>query len=361
MQRQRNRCCAALAPWCVLTILLGCQEAPPVDKADAPTPSDTTIASEVPPKPSPAIARSPPVVAESKEESAPAAQTKTPATLEAATTSPAGTKLVPWSEERLAELLAKRVDGGVGHNFRGFSNQFLVMCRIQIGSGVALTTNSREIALAELQPVFPESYRPTLRELFDTLALQTKSTWRYDPTDKHFQSDVPGAVTDLAIFEFTAAKHEHPYEVTLSEGWKAEDQGHWLMLIPPDFPVGLDIYQVGTYSADDKAEEAKLFEKVRTDVSLQWAERVAEGVTAEKLKPAKVGPYEALYFESMIPSQLGKDIRWRQWVFMAEDRCFFVVSTILPELDKKIFPDVEKTLETFRLLPPKANATEAVR
>jgi hypothetical protein len=261
-------------------------------------------------------------------------------------------KLIPWTEERLTELLERRIDGGLGHTFRGFSNQFLVMCRIRMGTGVGLMTGSREVSQAELQPVFPDSYKPTLRELMNAIALQAKAEWKYDPTDKFFNSSVPGEVTDLAMFEFTPVKRDPPYEVTLAKGWTSEDKGHWVLLSPPDFPVGLDIYQVGTYSAAEDESEKELFEKVRTEVALQWANRVKENVAADQLKPAKVGEYEALYFEAMIPSQLDKDIRWRQWVFMAGNRCFFIVSTILPELDKKIFPDVEQTLKTFRLKEP---------
>lgn len=258
-------------------------------------------------------------------------------------------ELVPWTDERLAELLSGRIDGGIGGSFSSFAKQFLVMSRLQIGPGVGIMTASREVSQTELQPVFPEFYHPTLRELFETVALQSKSEWKYDPTGKFFNSNVPGAVADLALFEFAPAKREKPYEVTLADGWKSQDQGHWLMLIPPDFPVGLDIYEVGTYSTEEKDDEAKLYAKVRTEVALQWATRVAEDVTEEKLSPAKVGAYDALYFEAMIPSQLGKEIRWRQWVFMVGNRCFFVVSTILPDLEKNIYPDVEEMLTTFRM------------
>jgi hypothetical protein len=51
----------------------------------------------------------------------------------------------------------------------------------------------------------------------------------------------------------------------------------------------------------------------------------------------------------MAASKLGQEIRWRQWVFLVENRCYFVVSTILPELDKKIFQDVQQILASFQV------------
>ena len=121
------------------------------------------------------------------------------------------------------------------------------------------------------------------------------------------------------------------------------------MHIPPDFPVGMDIYEMGTYSAGEKDPPKDFAGRIRSVVSLEWAQRVSRTAKAEDLKPAKVGESEALYFEAMVPSHFGKDLRWRQWVFLVDNRCFFVVSTIAPDLDQKIFPDVKKMLESFRI------------
>src|SRR5207237_3081135 len=169
---------------------------------------------------------------------------------------------------------------------------------------------------------------------FDAIALQTFSEWKYDPTDKYVKTEIKHPVEGLAkIFEFTRTQGKKPFEVTLAEEWKSIDKGNWLMLVPPSFPVGMDIYELGTYSSDDKATEKELFKKVRTEVAFEWAQRVAEDVDRTHLKPAKVGPYDALFFEAMVPSQLKKELRWRQWVFMVDNKCYFVVSTILPEME----------------------------
>ena len=256
----------------------------------------------------------------------------------------------PLTEEQLEKLLAARLDGGLHDKFGQFGNMFLVMSRIKFGVGIGLMSSDREISNTELQPVFPIFYKPTLREFLDAIALQTFSKWKYDPTNKFVKSSVKDAkpVDDLAIFEFTKVGREKPYTVKLMDGWKSDDKGHWLMLIPPSFPVGMDIYQMGTYSADNPADEAELFRKVRSEVAQQWARNVGQNVSADDMKSVKVGEFDALYFDAMVPSQLGGELHWRQWVFMAGNRCYFIVSTIKPDLEDEIFPDVEVMLETFR-------------
>jgi hypothetical protein len=259
-------------------------------------------------------------------------------------------QIQPWSPAQQEQLLGRRLEGGMSGSFGQHANMFLVMSRIHLGCGVGLVTPSKEVAEAELQSPFPEAYKPTLREYMDAIALQTFSTWKYDPSSTYFKSDIQGGppVRDLAIFEFTRTQRAKPYQVTLAEGWKAIDKGSWLMLVPPKFPVGMDVYEMGTYSSDKNIDPRGFSGQIRTAVALEWAHRVREDAREEDLQAAHVGPYDALYFESLIPSQLGKDVRWRQWVFMVDHQCYFIVSTILPELDDEIFPDVKKMVASFR-------------
>jgi hypothetical protein len=253
------------------------------------------------------------------------------------------------SEQELEQLLGERLNGGMGESFSKFANMFLVSSMINGPRRLALVTSSPEIAKAELQPLFPRSYEPTLREFLDAIALQTKSNWKLDDSGKYIKDETGGAAPfdDLPVFEFSPAKRAKPFEITLADGWKSKDQGHWLMLSPPSFPVGLDVYEMGTYSIDE-GDKKKLLD-IRTDVAMEWAGRVKDGVERDDLRTVKVGPFEALYFEAMIPSRMDEEIHWRQWVFMADNQCYFIVSTILPELDEKIFPDVEKMLASFRV------------
>ena len=260
-------------------------------------------------------------------------------------------KVATLSDEKLEQLLDMRLDGSIGNSFRQFSNMFLVKSRIDFGVGIGLMSNSTKIADAPLQPVYPKSYQPTMREFLDVIGLQTKSDWKYDKTNQFVQSDneVKDPIQNLAIFEFTPAakKRPKPYKINLAKGWKTIDNGNWVMHVPPTFPVGFDIYEMGVYSTDE-ADKTKFYQQIRKDVSLQWAGRVKPDAEADDLVNAKVGEYDALHFTSLIPSQFGEDVRWRQWVFMVDNRCYFIVSTILPEKDAEIIPDVEKMLASFK-------------
>jgi hypothetical protein len=258
----------------------------------------------------------------------------------------------PLTKEQQEHLLKQRLNGGMGNTFRQFAHQFLVMSRIDLPYGVGLMASSKGIESKELQPVYPQFYKPTLREFLDVIALQTKSQWNYDPTSKYFHSEVEtGPVKDLAIFEFKETEREKPYQVTLPRGWRSVDKGHWTMYVPPVFPIGMDIYELGTYSSDEK-DEADLLKRVPNEVSWEWAKRAKDEIDPKEFTPAKVGPYSGLYFETMMPLRDGRTVRWRQWIFMVGNRCYGVVSTIFPQYEKEIFPDVQSMVASFSIKAP---------
>ncbi|HJT30630.1 MAG TPA: hypothetical protein VJ783_01090 [Pirellulales bacterium] len=243
----------------------------------------------------------------------------------------------------------------MGPNFNDFAKMFLVTSRFNLDYGVGLMTPSKAIAKRPLVSPYPSSYKPTLRELLDAIALQTFSQWKYDPSSKYFDSDVHGgsAVGGVAIFEFLPAEREVPFEVTLSEGWKSIDKGNWVMFVPPNFPVGMDVYRMGTYSTDDAEDTAGFLDEMRAEVGFEWARRVGQTPPRPNdFRPAKVGEYDALFFEAVPESPDGKQIHWRQWSFMVDNHCYCAISTILPQLDETIYPDVEKMLASFRMKKP---------
>jgi hypothetical protein len=261
-------------------------------------------------------------------------------------------RIQPLTKDQQANLLNERLVGGMGNSFRQFSNQFLAMSRINLSYGVGLMTPSQEIADMELQTVFPGFYKPTLREYLDVIALQTKSQWKYYPTSKYFHSEVEsGPVKDLAIFEFTKTDRTKPFRVTLPKGWRSIDKGNWMMYVPPVFPLGVDIHELGSFSSDDNTDNG-LLKRVPREVSLEWAKRAKDVVDPKEIKPAKVGSYDALYFETMMPLRDGSTVRWRQWVFMVENKCYCAVSTIFPQFEERIFPDVQSVLASFVIKKP---------
>jgi hypothetical protein len=205
-------------------------------------------------------------------------------------------KLVVLSDEELNELLDRRLEGSMGMTFGSFLKIFLVQSRLSVGTGIGLITDDKKIIRSELQTAFPESYQPTLREFLDAIALQTFSEWKCDREKQFVQTDqvrdkpLEGVVT----IHFQRAKRKKPFSVKLAEDWKMQDKSHWVMYIPPDFPVGMDIYEFGRYSTkqDDKKT---FFEKIRNDVALEWARHVNPESSSDDLQPGKVGKYEALF------------------------------------------------------------------
>lgn len=248
-------------------------------------------------------------------------------------------------------LLAKRLDSAMQFSFSKFSNMFYVFSNQQIGKSVGLATSSKEIAATNLQSPFPKFYKATLREMLDAIALQTFSKWEYDPSGKFVDNKTGDkAASQAVVFEFKEDRNRpKPYELKTAAGWKSVDKGNWVMYTPADIPIGMDVYEMGTYSTANPADDSALLTRVRSELALEWAKRVKPRANKSELKPAQVGPYEALYFEAVVPSQMKKDVRWRQWVFTAGNKAYFIVSTIFPENDAKLFPAVQEMLKSFSL------------
>jgi hypothetical protein len=72
--------------------------------------------------------------------------------------------------------------------------------------------------------------------------------------DRSSKTDLP-----RRPLSFEKTQRAKPSEVTLAEGWKSEDRGRCTACIPPTAPVGMDIYEIGAYSAKDRAREPELF------------------------------------------------------------------------------------------------------
>jgi hypothetical protein len=106
----------------------------------------------------------------------------------------------------------------------------------------------------------------------------------------------------------------------------------------------------GLIQLDVLSVHQDLADEIRSAVALEWAQRVNEEAGREDLVPAKIGSIDALFYQSMLPAQPGQDdIRWRQWAFMVNTTCYFVMSTIPVDLEDKLVPQVEEMLASFRV------------
>lgn len=267
-------------------------------------------------------------------------------------------EIKPLTTEELQKLFDTRLDStmcqmmaqSADQPFGQFANMFLAFSTMTVGRGVGLMTSEQEVSKRPVSSPYPSSYRPRLREILDSLALQTFTKWSYDPSSKYLDSNINhgGPVNNLAMFEFVPTKRELPYELVLAKGWKAVEKGNWVMYVPPSFIVGMDIHNMGRYSTD-VVDDGEFLASIPREVSLEWARRVGQMVAADRLSDAKVGPYDAVFFETVLDTKDGQKLHWRQWAFMVDDVCYAVISTIFAPLDATIFADIEEMLPTFKM------------
>lgn len=198
---------------------------------------------------------------------------------------------------------------------------------------IAIHTNDSQIGATELHTPFPDFYKPTIRELFDTIALQTGSSWTYDPK------------TDYWVFAKPAKAK--PFSITLVDEWISRDRGMYVSYKPPTYPVGMDIYYYGSYSADKKAEEEALWKQIRNSWAIGFASRAKRDTTIAEMSSVTIDGVEAVYFQSPTPRP---GVVWRQWAFVKNGQAFVIVST-LPESDDKLRSAVESMVKSFRVTP----------
>jgi len=257
----------------------------------------------------------------------------------------------PLTKEEEDALLSRRLSGGISGNFDQFSKMFFVSSKLNLSTLVALVSSSPKVSSTMLKPQYPLFYKPTLREFLDTIAQETSTRWSLDNSGKYFHAKekLSKPLSGISAFEFTEIPAQKNFELTLPSGWTEKDKGIWISYKPPTFPIGLDVYDMGTYSPEDPAKEAEFIKSVPENVGIEWAQKVKSEATKADFKPAKVGEYEALLFDSEVPGQNGKKLHWKQWTFMVGNRCFMIVSAIYPEFEARISTEVQGILKTFRV------------
>lgn len=232
------------------------------------------------------------------------------------------------SSDEQNKLLARRLQSGViTGNFGSYASLIFGV------TNIAIHTNDGQIGESELHSPFPTFYKPTIRELFDTIAMQTGSSWTYDPK------------TDYWVFAKPAKAK--PFTITLVDEWTSDDRGVYISYKPPTYPVGMDIYYYGSYSADKKAEEAALWKQIRNSWAIGFASRAKRDVTIPEMSTVTIDGVEAVHFESLTPRP---GVVWRQWAFVKNGHAFVIVST-LPQSDDKLRSAVESMVKSFHLTP----------
>lgn len=238
------------------------------------------------------------------------------------------------TSEKQQTFLRSRTGGGIMGSFDSYCSLLYAV------HDVCIHTKEDTVDHTSLQSPFPEFYQPTWRELFDSIARQTKSAWTYDPARDFWVFDTPPKAL--------------PYQITIQEGWKAHDEGLYIGYQPKIVPVGMDIYVMGSYTAAEKKDEAPLHNKVREALAVMFAKTFKADVTARDMSETPIGGCKALFFD--ITAKSG--VNWRQWALVDGGQAFVIVSAIKPEHEKELLPDVKKMVASFKAIPEVENDTK---
>lgn len=233
------------------------------------------------------------------------------------------------TEEQQKALLSKRLPGVITGTFGSFGSLLYAVTPEHI----AIHTDDKEIGETILHSPFPDYYKPTWKEMFDAIALQTKSSWKYDSTRDYWVFAKPIATK--------------PYTITLADKWSPTDRGIYVGYKPPTAPIGMDIYYYGVYSADNRKDEAALYEKIRNSWAIGFASNFKEDVSITDMKKVTIAGVEALYYQT---PTLPTNFVWRQWALVKDGHAFIIVSTLRPD-NKQLLTDVETMVKSFRVIP----------
>ncbi|MGD9682503.1 MAG: hypothetical protein AB7W16_15055 [Candidatus Obscuribacterales bacterium] len=262
-------------------------------------------------------------------------------------------KIKVLEPSELDKLLKQRINGQLGLNFGSFANMFFIQSKIETDVLFALSCDEPEMSRMPLEPGFPSTYKPTVTEFLDALALETNSRWVYDEKYQYARSTEPAKPGEKELegtvdFHFLPAKNKLGFEITPAEGWKALRRSNWIMYIPPTAKLAMDLHVLGSLSCDDESKMTALLESAPVDHALDSLKRANPDATAKDLQKKKVGEYDAYFFETKVPTNGEAKYRWRQWHFMVGNRLCYVISTVPLDLDSQLYPDIEKMLKTFR-------------
>src|SRR5215203_5244177 len=183
------------------------------------------------------------------------------------------------TEAQQKTFLSQRLEnGGMKGTFNSFGS-FLYAFQ-----DVAIHTDDKEIGAIELSSPFPPFYKPTWKEFLDAIAIQTKSSWKYD-SKRNF-------------WVFATPAFTKPYTIKLADKWNLEDRGTYVSYKPPTFPVGMDVYYLGVYSADRDKAQATLWEKIRNAWAIRFASSFKRDIKIDEMQKTKVAEAETLYLQT---------------------------------------------------------------
>lgn len=246
------------------------------------------------------------------------------------TTASTEIKSKDFSLDELKKMLDTRVKTGMMMgSFYAYGN--LLYCT---GEEWMATTN-KEVAALPVRTAFPDFYKPTLYELFETAARQTGTSFKHGE-GKGWMFEPPAMPL--------------PFKLNIADGWRAEERGNYVAYIPKEQPVGMDVYMFGCYSGLSD-EDVRKFREIN---AMRFARMIQKTASVESMKSEQVDGCEALFFEGEAPQP---GVLWRQWSFAKNGRTFVIVSALNKENSERLFPHVREMVRSFKVVEPEPKCT----
>jgi hypothetical protein len=233
-------------------------------------------------------------------------------------------KVVPLTKDKQEKLLRERlITGSMMGPFRS-----MLSLLYATGEYYRYTTSSKEIADRPLHTVHPDWYKPTRAEYMETMARQIGTHVTYDSKTDNWKFEEP----EMPL----------PYTIKIAEGWTEHNRGMEVGYVPTVAPVGMDIYMFGRYSGLDEKQKEKLID----DIGNRFSRVFSEPPKNSDFKVVQVDGCSAKFIEANAKM---KDVKWRQWVFFKNGQAFGIVSSISAENEAKLFPEVQKMVDSFHV------------
>ena len=216
-----------------------------------------------------------------------------------------------------------------GASVFGTFDGFVSQCYAVANVWVYAPPNAPGLAAANVGYDYPPFYKPTWGEVFDHVARQMRCRWSFDAGNRQFK--------------FEPADVPPPFGVAPDPGWRREDRGSYVWHAPADQPFGLDIYELGHYTADPGRPD--LFRRVREYFAVRDVSGWPTPPTLGQMTVVKVAGADALYLRAPTPRPGGL---WRQWSFVAPDgHAYLIVSAMPADREAVVGPAVDRMVASF--------------